>query len=81
MAVIDTNTDERYWVVTDTDPRDDGKFDVNLKQVADYTGAPLPIHPAPRKTITRAQNPAPGTIVKVTDVTTVDRTIVINPTA
>lgn len=81
MAVISTDTDARYWKVIDVDPTPNGTFDVLLKQVADYQGNPLPMLPAPHRTVNRPQAPALGTIVKVTDVTTVDRTFAVNPTS
>lgn len=81
MAVISQDTDDRYWLVTDSDTRDDGKFEINLKQVADYQGTPVVMRPALRQTIIRNNTVPNGTIVKVTTVTTVDRTIVINPTS
>lgn len=79
MAVVSQDTDDRYWVVTDSDAREDGKFDINLKQVKDYQGAPLDARPAPRHALTRPQDVARGTIIKVTTITTVDRTVVVNP--
>lgn len=79
MAQVSQDIDERYWVVTDSDTRDDGKFDINLKQVKDYQGTPLEVRPAPRQTVTRNQDVPRGTIIKVTNTTTVDRTIVVSP--
>lgn len=79
MAVISQDTDERYWIVTDSDARDDGKFDINLKQVKDFQGTPLDVRPAPRHSVTRNQDVTRGAIIKVTTVTQVDRTIVVNP--
>jgi hypothetical protein len=73
------SVDTRYWKVTDTDARADGRFDINLKQVQDYTGAPFQIQPAPRRTITRAADVPLGTIVKVVDTTQVDRVFTVNP--
>lgn len=81
MAVISQDTDVRYWIVTDSDANANGTFDINLKQVADFQGTAFSIHPAPRRTITRPANVAVGTIVKVTDVTTIDRTFQANPTS
>lgn len=86
MAIISDNTESFYWVVTDVDKLDDGTFDVNLKQVKDYKGTPLAMRPAeirqgPRRTINRPNDVPVGTIIKVTERTTVDRTLVVNPIA
>jgi hypothetical protein len=79
MAQISQDVDARYWVVTDVDNRADGTFDINVKQVKDFTGAPLGISPAPRRTVNRPAAIAAGTIIKVTDTTTVDRVFTVNP--
>lgn len=82
MAVVSDTTDTRYWRVTDTDARSDGKFDINLKQVADAAGTPMPTFtPAARRTITRNQDVTVGTIVLVEERTVVDRTFTVNPPA
>lgn len=81
MAVISTDTDARYWKVVDSDQRDDGSFDIRAVQIADYQGTRLSVRPAPERIVTRPQSVPVGTIIKITDVTTVDRTFTVNPTS
>lgn len=81
MAVISNDVDARYWIVTDVDNKPDGSFDINLKQVADYQGNPMAMRPAPRKTVNRPATVATGTIIKVTETVTIDRTLTVNPTS
>lgn len=82
MPIISQDTDDRYWKVIDIDPLPNGTFNVEAKQVQDKDGNRLvAVSPAPHKVINRPTNVLPvGTIVKITDVTTVERTFTPNPT-
>lgn len=85
MAIVDQKVDIRYFIVTDTDALQDGTFDVNLKEVKDYTGAAvdrqMPPIPAQRRTVNRPSDVPIGTIVKVTETRTLDRSFTVNPTS
>jgi hypothetical protein len=81
MAVISDESESRYWIVTGSDALEDGTFNVNVKQVADFQGNPVPVPPALRRTLNRPNDVPRNTIIKVDERTVVTRTLTVNPTS
>jgi hypothetical protein len=81
MAVISDVSESRYWIVTGSNALDDGTFDIDIKQVADFLGTPVAGPAAMRRTLNRPADVARNTIVKVDERTVVTRTLTVNPTS
>jgi hypothetical protein len=81
---VPQTVDSAYWKVVGVQLEDDGTVTHLLKQVADFTGAPMP-DPSMARRFTyntpAAQEKPRGTIVKIDTTTNVTKTVTINPTA